>query len=320
MDRITKAPGVTPGRPVVVLESTVVAHGLPWPENLDTVLAMEAVIAASGAVPATIAIIEGTAHVGLSGEELERLAQSRRSINPASAAAIEDAGRTHYPVFAKANRRDLAAVLGQGRSAATTVSATLWLARRAGLEHCVMATGGLGGVHRGAAETFDVSADLDELARASGCVVVCSGFKSILDLQATLEAMETRGVLIVGYRTSELPAFTTATSGLPLEHRVESTAEAAALVRCHRELGLPGAIVLASPVPPDEAVGRELSEECLEHALAEARREGIAGKAVTPFLLESLQRATGGKSLRANRALLVANARLAGELAVVLAD
>jgi pseudouridine-5'-phosphate glycosidase len=221
--------------------------------------------------------------------------------------------------WAKANRRDLAAIVAAGRCAATTVSATLWIARRAGVGPGVMATGGLGGVHRDASASFDVSTDLDELARADGAVVVCSGMKSILDVPATMEALETRGVLVVGYRTGELPGFVTATAGLPLEHRVDSPAEAAEVVLAHRALGLPGAIVLAQPVPASEAVDPGPMGRALERALGEARRRGIVGKPMTPFLLSALREATGGHSLRANRALLVANARLAAEVAVALA-
>jgi pseudouridine-5'-phosphate glycosidase len=220
--------------------------------------------------------------------------------------------------FAKASRRDLSAAVAGGRDAATTVSATLWIARRYGLK--IQATGGLGGVHRDAATTFDISTDLDELARADGMLVVCSGCKSILDLPATLDALETRGVPVIGYRTSELPAFTTISSGLPLETRVESPAEAAALVRAHRALGLPGALVMTQAVPEAEALDRDVMEAALADALAKAREEGITGKAVTPFLLDWIREATGGRSLRANRALIVANAALAGAIAVDLAS
>ena len=171
-----------------------------------------------------------------------------------------------------------------------------------------------------ATETFDISTDLDELARADGSVVVCSGFKSILDLAATLEALESRGVAIVGYRTNELPAFITASSGLTLEHRVETPEAAAAVIHAHRNLGLPGAVVLANPVPAAEAVDREFVETVLESALADARRRKTAGKALTPFLLDSIRHATAGRSLRANRALLVSNARLAAQVAVALSD
>lgn len=293
--------------PAVFLESTVLAQGLPWPDNLETANSMEAAVRAVGAVPLTVAMLDGRVRLGLSPDELERVARAAES--------AEEASRER---FVKANRRDISAVVARGGCAATTVSATLWLARRFGQGPCVMATGGLGGVHRGAAETFDVSTDLDELAHADGCVVVCSGFKSILDLPATLEVLESRGVAVVGYRTGDLPAFTTVSSGLALEHRVESPTEAAALVRAHRELGLPGALVLANPVPEADAVPRELMDSSLAAALELARQEGISGKAVTPFLLERIRQNTGGRSLRANRGLLVANARLAAEVALAL--
>lgn len=311
-------------RPVVVLETTVIAQGLPWPENLETAMAMEGAIRERGAVPATIAIMDGVVRVGLSGEELEHVARSAavpESLRPADAeigVRPDPAVASPCRQFAKASRRDLAMHVAKGTHAATTVSATLWLARRFGLEPCIMATGGLGGVHRGAAESFDVSTDLDELAGAHGSMVVCSGSKSILDLPATLEALETRGITVIGYGTDEFPAFTTASSSLPLEHRVEAAGEAASVLRAHRTLGLPGAIVLANPVPAESALDREVMETALDGAIAEARRIGIAGKGITPFLLESIHRATGGKSLLANRALLVANARLAAEVAVAL--
>src|SRR5690606_26423259 len=204
----------------------------------------------------------------------------------------------------KAGRRDLAPAVASGRDAATTVSATLWVARRAGIG--VFATGGLGGVHRGAAESFDVSTDLDELARADGSLVVCSGAKALLDLPATLEALETRGVLVVGYRTGELPGFTGRSSGLPLEHRVDDPAGAAALVASHRRLGLPGAVVLAQPVPEADAPDDDAMRAALDAALAEAHRLGISGKALTPFLLGHIHDATAGASLKANAALIVA--------------
>jgi pseudouridine-5'-phosphate glycosidase len=304
--------------PVVFLESTVIAQGLPWPENLQTALAMEEAIRTTGATPATIALLDGSVRVGLSRVELERIARSAL----ASGTAAEDlsdqpTGGRDAP-FAKANRRDLAAVISRAGNAATTVSATLWLAERSGLWPCVLATGGLGGVHRGAGESFDVSTDLDELARADGCVVVCSGFKSILDLPATLEALETRGVLVVGYRTDELPGFTTRSSGLALEHRVDSPQQAAALVRAHQRLRVPGAVVLANPVPEEESIPHEVAERALERALEDARRLRVRAKAITPFLLESIRAATAGASLRANCALLVANARLAAEVAVAV--
>ena len=312
--------GLSTDHPHVFLESTVIAQGLPWPENLETALAMEAAVRQAGAQPMAIAVLQGTVRMGLIASELEQVARSALT-SPSSEPARGEAaapGRLAPHRFSKANRRDLAAAIARGLSAATTVSATLFLARRYGKDPCVVATGGLGGVHRGAALTYDVSTDLDELARADGCVVVCSGFKSILDLPGTLEALETRGIAIVGYRTSELPAFTTVSSGLPLEHRVDSPQEAADLVRAHRELGSPGAIVLASPVPEAQAIERPLMEAAIERAIEAARKGSVAGKEVTPFLLETIRQATGGQSLRANCVLLVANARIAAEVAVEL--
>jgi len=282
--------------PVVALESTLIAQGLPWPENLETARGAEAAVRAAGGTPATIAVIGGRVVVGVGDDELERMARGGG--------------------FLKASRRDLAAAVAGGRDAATTVSATLWVARAVGIG--VLATGGLGGVHRDAAATFDVSNDLDELARADGALVVCSGVKSILDVPATLEALETRGVAVVGHRTGDWPAFTSSSSGIALESRVDSPAEAAALVRAHRGLGLPGAIVLAQAVPGDVALDRDQMERALADALAEARQRGLIGKALTPFLLDRIRAATDGRSLRANRALIVANAGLAGAVAAAL--
>ncbi len=304
--------------PTVFLESTVIAQGLPWPENLETALAMEAAVRESGAIPATIGVLDGVVRIGLTAAEVELVARSAAISESAVQATVAGPQEPGPQRFTKANRRDISAVLAQRGSAATTVSATLWLAQRLGAKPCVLATGGLGGVHRGASETFDISTDLDELARSDGSVVVCSGFKSILDLGATLEALETRGVPILGYRTSELPAFFTMSSGLPLESRVETPEAAAAVVRTHRGLGLPGAIVLANPVPAGDAIDRELVEQVLASALVNAGRQGVTGKAITPFLLAAIREATAGKSLLANRSLLVSNARLAAEVAVAL--
>ncbi len=304
--------------PTVFLESTVIAQGLPWPENLETALAMDAAVRESGAVPAMIGVLDGVVRIGLSAAEMEMVA--RAALTPGQAEPTSHASRQDIlpRVFSKANRRDLSVVLAQGGCAATTVSATLWLAQRLGVKPCVLATGGLGGVHRLAAETFDVSTDLDELARADGSVVVCSGFKSILDLAATLEALETRGVPIIGYRTNDLPVFFTSSSGLVLEHRVETVEAATAVVRTHRDLGLPGAVVLANPVPATDAVDREFVEVVLDSALADARHRNIRGKGLTPFLLAAIREATAGQSLRANCSLLVSNARLAAHVAVAL--
>ena len=308
--------------PTVALESTVIAHGLPWPANLETARAAEEAVRAAGAEPATIAIIDGVIRIGLTDQQVIAMARDAATEMRADTGGPTARDAALTPVtsraWAKANRRDLAAIVAAGGCAATTVSATLFLARRYGLEPGVMATGGLGGVHRDASASFDVSTDLDELARADGALVVCSGMKSILDLPATLESLETRGVLVVGYRTSELPGFLSRSSGLPLEHRVESPADAAELVLAHRALGLPGALVLAQPVPDAEAMDPEPLRDALDQALADAHRRGIAGKPLTPFLLEAIRQATQGRSLIANCALLVANARLAAEVAVEL--
>jgi pseudouridine-5'-phosphate glycosidase len=320
------------GRPVVALESTVIAQGLPWPENLETARMAEAGVRDGGAEPATIAVLRGIIRIGLTDSELVEVARAGatairtpshvadgvKAVNHAVVRPAEDTDQTpgHW---VKANRRDLAPIIASGQHAATTVSATLWLARWLALEPRVMATGGLGGVHRDAASTFDISTDLDELARSDGTLVVCSGMKSILDLPATLESLETRGVLVVGYRTNELPGFLTRSVGLPLEHRVDSPSEAAALVRVHRSLGLPGAIILVQPVPEPHALDPDSLRHALDAALDDARRLGITGKALTPFLLNAIRLATAGRSLRANCALLVANARLAGEVAAELA-
>lgn len=294
-------------QPIVFLESTVIAQGLPWPDNFQTALAMQAVVREQGALPRTIAVVEGEVRIGLTETELDRLARSALESPPQATER-----------FIKANRRDIAIVVARKRSAGTTVSATLWLAQRSLMGPCVMATGGLGGVHRGAGTSFDVSTDLDELARADGSVVVCSGFKSILDLPASLEALETRGVAIIGYRTSELPAFTTFSSGLTLEHRADCPEDVAATVGAHRRLGLPGALVVANPVPIAEAVDRDVMDSVLQTALDDAERRQISGKAITPFLLDAVRKATAGASLRANCSLLVANARLAAEIACAL--
>jgi len=315
------------GSPIVALESTVIAQGLPWPQNIETAGAIEAAVRYEGAVPAMIAVVDGVIRIGLSESERAILARDtamRANSTVGTTAAVAaseltaEGQRLAEPRFKKANRRDLSVIVAQRQSAATTVSATLWIARRFGLAPGVMATGGLGGVHREAATSFDVSTDLDELARADGTVVVCSGFKSILDLPATLENLETRGVLVVGYRADKLPGFLTVSSGLPLEHRVDTPAEAAALVRVHRGLGLPGAIVLVQPVPHGSAVDQEFLEQALGLALKRASVERVTGKPLTPFLLDAIRQATFGHGLIANCALLVANARLAAQVAAAL--
>lgn len=285
--------------PEVALESTLVAQGLPWPSNLETALASEGAVRAEGATPRTIAVLKGEARIGLAPEELDRVAREGGS-------------------FLKAGRRDLGFARARRLDAATTVSGTLFLARRGGLG--AMATGGLGGVHRDWGARPDISADLLELAAADGCLVACSGFKSILDMPASLEALEALGVAVVGYRTDELPAFLSPRSGLKLEARVDTPEEAADVVAAHRELGIPGAIVLVQPPPADVALDPDEMDRALALALEDARREGVVGKPLTPFLLGRVRAATGDRALIANRALIVANARLAAAVAVCLRD
>ncbi len=285
------------GLPVVALESTLIAHGLPWPINLETARAAEAAVRAEGAVPATVAVWHGRPTVGLDAAQVEHLARA--------------------PGVLKASRRDLGAAVAGRSCAATTVAATLALAHVAGVR--VFATGGIGGVHRPTASAFcwDVSADLHELARTP-VAVVCAGAKSILDLPATLEVLETLGVPVVGWRTDTFPAFYVASSGLPVGARVETAGEAAALARAHWDLGGAG-VVLAQPLPAGEALEADVFEAALRGAEAEAARQGVRGPALTPFLLARLAEATEGRTLRANQSLIIGNARLAARLARALA-
>jgi pseudouridine-5'-phosphate glycosidase len=287
------------GRPVVALESTLVAHGLPWPVNLATARAAEQAVRSEGAVPATIAIWQGRLTVGLSDTEVETLA---RSAEAGSGLSVR-----------KASRRDLAAAVVQQATAATTVSATLMLAHRAGVR--VLATGGIGGVHPALAgsQSFDVSADLSELARTP-VAVVCAGAKSILDVAATLEVLETLAVPVVGVGANDFPAFYLRSSGHPVAARVETAEEAAALVTTHWQLGGAG-VVLALPLPAETALHPAALATALRSAEDLARADGISGPALTPFLLARLAEATGGETLRANHALIVANARFAARVA-----
>lgn len=282
------------GRPVVALESTIVTHGMPYPANLETAQRAEAEVRAAGAVPATIAVLGGRVAVGLAPDELERLARS--------------AGEAH-----KCSLRDLARVLARGGVGGTTVAATLTLAALAGID--VFATGGIGGVHRGANVSFDVSADLPALA-STPLVVVCAGPKAILDLGLTLEVLETLAVPVLGYGTDELPAFWSRTSGFAVDERLDTPAEVAALLHTQRALGLRASLLLCQPVSESLAMPRETMESAISEALAVARDQGVSGKALTPFLLSEVVERTGGESLAVNQALMAANARLAGEVAV----
>ena len=300
-DQLIIAPAVKSAlaakRPVVALESTIITHGMPYPANAETARTVEAEVAATGAVPATIAIIEGALHVGLEAGDLDALARNTSA--------------------AKASRRDMALLVAQGRTAGTTVAATMLIAARAGI--AIFATGGIGGVHRGAELSFDVSADLIELSRTP-VTVICAGAKSILDLPKTLEVLETYGVPVIGYRTGEFPAFFSRSSGLKLEHRLDDPAAVASAIRIHRMLGLTGGMLICNPLTAaDEVPAAEINPR-IEAALAEAAAKGIAGKEVTPYLLGRLVELTGGKSLAANQKLIRANARLAGEIAVAMSQ
>ncbi len=289
------------GRPVVLLESSVLAQGLPIPANREASERMVAAVRGAGAEPAISAVVRGTPALGLEADELERFL-ARDGVRKVSA-------------------RDLAAAMLAGADGATTVAASLAIGRLAGLR--VFATGGIGGVHRElptatpASWARDESADLLELARTP-MVVVCAGAKSILDLPATLERLETLGVLVVGYRTARLPGFLTADAGLPVPHTVEHAAEVAALWRHQRALGRSEAVLVVQPPPAGAALPADVVDGAVAEALAAAGRDGVAGAAVTPYLLGAVQRATGGRSLAANLALLEANARLAGEIAAAL--
>jgi pseudouridine-5'-phosphate glycosidase len=282
-------------RPIVALESTLIAHGLPWPINLETALAAEAAVRSAGAAPATIAVMAGQATVGLSQAELGELAQRKDIV--------------------KASRRDLAAAMIRKQTAATTVAATMALAHCAGIR--IVATGGIGGAHRDA-HPADVSADLTELSRTP-VAVVCAGAKSILDIPRTLEMLETAGVPVVGYQTNAFPAFYVHSSGEPVTSRVESPAEAAALLQTHWSLGGAG-VVLAQPVAGEAALDPSEFAAALDQAEQQTITHGVRGQALTPFLLKKLAEITEGKTLRTNQALVVANARLAAQVACALAE
>jgi len=283
------------GAPVVALESTIISHGMPWPQNAETALRVQAEVRAAGAVPATTAVIDGRLCAGLDDGQIERLAR---------------AGST----TPKASRRDLPVLVAQGRSGTTTVAATMITAAAAGIR--VFATGGIGGVHRGAAQTMDISADLLELARTP-VAVVCAGAKSILDLPLTLEVLETHGVPVLGYRTDELPAFFCRSSGLKLDARLDNPADIAAVMRAQWNGSLGGGgLLVCNPIPEAHALPRAVVDAAIDTALAEAAQQGIAGKAVTPFLLARVNALTGGNSLAANVELVLDNARLAAAIAV----
>jgi pseudouridine-5'-phosphate glycosidase len=285
---------------LLAFESTVIAYGLPYPQNLETARELEAVARAHGVEPRTIAIIGGEIKIGLSDAQLQYLAQARNVM--------------------KLSRRDIALAIAQKRDGATTVSATMWLAHRAGIR--VFATGGIGGVHRAAlaprSSPLDVSADLPELAQTH-VAVVCAGAKAILDLPATLEWLETHGVPVLGYQTNEFPAFYSRSSGLRVQARVDSAEDAARVIKTHWELGFKSGVLVCVPIPHEYEIPREVIEPHIERALTEAEEQKIVGNAVTPFLLKRIAELTGGASVRTNIALLKNNVAVAAEIAKALA-
>lgn len=280
-------------RPVVALESTIISHGMPYPQNVQTALAVEQIVRDAGAVPATIAVLDGVVTVGCNAEEIDRLGKKgTRAV--------------------KVSRRDLPFVVAAKQDGATTVAATMYVAHLAGIK--VFATGGIGGVHRGAETTMDISADLDELQQ-TGVLVVCAGVKSILDIGLTLECLETRGVAVVGYKTDEMPAFYTDKSGFGVDYRLDSAKEIALAFDAKCKLGLNGGMLVANPIPPQYAMDGDYIARNIETALKEADKLGIHGKATTPYLLDKIQKLTGGKSLDANIQLVYNNAHLAAAIA-----
>jgi len=289
------ASALADGSPIVALESTIITHGMPYPDNVETALHVEATVRAAGATPATVAVVVGRATVGLDAAEIEQLGQAG-------------------PQAAKVSRRDLPFVMARGGDGGTTVAATMLLARMAGIH--VFATGGIGGVHRGASETFDISADLQELARTN-VTVVCAGMKSMLDLGMTLEYLETHGVPVIGYGTDVLPAFYCRESDYGVDYRLDTAAEVAEVMALRREIGLRGGVVVAVPVPANQAMDRATVDTAINTALAEAAERGIVGKDVTPFLLARIVDLTGRDSLAANVALVLNNARVAAAIATV---
>ena len=285
------------GKPVVALESTIISHGMPYPGNVKTALLVEQTIRENGAVPATIAIIGGRLKAGLSEAEIEYLGKSGRNV-------------------AKASRRDLAALVARKADGATTVTTTMMIAHMAGIG--IFATGGIGGVHRGAETSMDISADLEELGNTP-VMVICAGAKSILDLGLTLEYLETKGVPVIGYGTNELPAFYTRHSGFGVDYRADSPAELAAMFTAQRELGLKGGMLVKNPIPEEYSMDKAVIDAAIEQALKEAAEAGIKGKETTPFLLAKVVELTGGDSLDSNIQLVLNNARLAAKTAVELA-
>ena len=292
------AEALAAGKPVVALESTIISHGMPYPQNVETALAVEQIVRDNGAVPATIAVIGGRLKAGLTAEEIEYFGKKGLDI-------------------AKASRRDLAVLCARGEDGATTVTTTMMIAHMAGIK--VFATGGIGGVHRGAETTMDISADLEELAQTP-VMVVCAGAKSILDLGLTLEYLETHGVPVVGYETDKLPAFFTRDSEFGVDYRMDSPAEIAKAFKVQNEMGLPGGMLVANPIPVEYSMDSKVISAAIDQAVAEAEEKGIHGKETTPFLLARVTELTGGNSLESNIQLVFNNARLAAKTAAAYCE
>lgn len=283
-------------KPVVALESTIISHGMPYPQNVETALNVERIVRENGAVPATIAIIGGKPTVGITAEEIDHLGKKGLAVT-------------------KASRRDIPVLAAKGEDGATTVAATMIIAAMAGVK--VFATGGIGGVHRGAETSMDISADLEELARTD-VAVICAGAKSILDLGLTMEYLETKGVPVLGYQTEELPAFYTRSSGYKVNYRIDSPLEVAKIIAAQRNLELHGGMVIANPIPEEFAMEESVIHTAIQDALQEADKLGIKGKEITPFLLDKIQKLTDGKSLASNIQLVYNNVKLGAQIASAL--
>ena len=292
------AEALAAGKPVVALESTIISHGMPYPQNVETALAVEQIIRDNGAIPATIAIIGGRLKAGLTAEEIEYFGKKGLEIT-------------------KASRRDLAVLCARGEDGATTVTTTMMIAHMAGIK--IFATGGIGGVHRGAETTMDISADLEELAQTP-VMVVCAGAKSILDLGLTLEYLETHGVPVVGYGTKELPAFYTRKSGFFVDYRMDTPEEIAKAFKTQNELGLRGGMLVTNPIPEEYSMDADVINNAIAQAVEEAKEQGIHGKETTPFLLAKIKELTGGNSLDSNIQLVFNNARLAAKTAAAYCE
>lgn len=284
------------GKPVVALESTIISHGMPYPQNVETALNVEKVLRDNGAVPATIAIIGGRLKAGLSREEIEHLGKAGHEVT-------------------KVSRRDLPIIVAKGMDGATTVATTMIIAAMAGIS--IFATGGVGGVHRGAQKTFDISADLEELSMTP-VTVVCAGAKAILDLPLTLEYLETKGVPVLGYQTKELAAFYTRHSGLSVDYQIDSPAELAKAIYVKKEMGMQGGILVSNPIPEEYSMDPDVINKAIDQAVKEAEEQGVHGKESTPFLLARVKELTGGDSLDSNIQLVYNNAKLAAQTAVEL--